>query len=116
VLRLVSDEDFDDRIVPGLFRRLPELDLVGVRDQGMAGIKDPDLLAWAAQHGRIVVTHDRNTMSGFAYDRVARGLPMAGVVVVSQDLAIGKAIDDLLVLVQCSSEEECKDRVQFIPL
>ena len=68
MLRLVSDENFNDPIVRGLFHRLPEMDLVRVYDEGMARIKDPDLLAWAAEKGRIVVTHDCNTMIGFADD------------------------------------------------
>ncbi len=53
MLRLISDQNFNELIVRGLFRRLPELDLIGVRDEGMERTKDPDLLAWAAEHRRM---------------------------------------------------------------
>ena len=40
---------------------------------------DPDILARAAAEGRIVLTHDRNTMTGFAATRVNAGQPMPGL-------------------------------------
>jgi hypothetical protein len=40
---------------------------------------DPDVLAGAAENNRIVLTHDRATMSDDAYARVAAGERMAGV-------------------------------------
>ena len=99
-----------------MFRRLPEIDLLRVIDEGMGGIKDQPLLAWAGEHDRIVLTHDRNTLVGFAYDRVVQGLPMPGVFVVDNELAIGRAIDELVLIVLCSGQEEWRDRVVFIPL
>ena len=116
MLRLVSDQNFNDPVVRGLFRRLPELDLVRVRDEGMERTKDPPLLAWAAEHGRIVLTHDRNTMPGFAYSRVTQGLPMPGVFVVDDTLPIGRAIEELEVIVMCSADDEWDNQVVFIPL
>ena len=49
MLRLAADENFDSRIVRGLLRVLPELDLVRVQDTELAAAPDPDVLAWAAQ-------------------------------------------------------------------
>ena len=37
MLRLAVDEDFDNRIVRGLLRLLPELDIVRVQDAGLMG-------------------------------------------------------------------------------
>src|SRR5437899_3151612 len=69
VIKLLSDENFDGDILRGLLRRLPDLDVVRVQDVGLAGTPDPDLLAWAAGEERILLTHDRATVPGFAYDR-----------------------------------------------
>jgi predicted nuclease of predicted toxin-antitoxin system len=82
VLRLVSDENFDGNIVRGLLARFPGLDLVRVQDAGLQRAPDPDILEWAASQGRILLTHDWKTVPGFAYDRVAGGEPMPGVLVV----------------------------------
>jgi hypothetical protein len=79
VLRRVSDENFAEAIVKGLVRRCPKLDLVRSRDEGLLGADDPGLLAWAAANQRVLLTHDRQTMPGHAYDRVvqARGSGIA---------------------------------------
>ena len=48
---------------------------------GLAHTPDPIILAWAASHGRILITGDLNTMVGFARDRVIAAQPMPGVLV-----------------------------------
>jgi predicted nuclease of predicted toxin-antitoxin system len=70
MLLLVSDENFNNDIVRGLLRRNPVLDIVRVQDVGLRGADDPDILEWAANENRVVLTHDAATMAGFAYDRV----------------------------------------------
>lgn len=115
-MNLLSDEDFNGRIVRGLLRRLPAIDLVRVQDVGLIEKHDTEVLAWAAQENRLVLTHDFATMIDFAYNRVAEGLPMPGVIAVPQDLAIGEAIDEILLLVECSAENEWENQVVFIPL
>src|SRR6185312_2783929 len=77
-MKLASDENFDGDIVRGLLRILPELDIVRVQDAGLAGSPDPIVLAWAAGAERVLLTHDRDTMPNFAYDRVRAGEPMPG--------------------------------------
>jgi predicted nuclease of predicted toxin-antitoxin system len=67
VTRLLTDENFDGDIVRGLLRRMPELDVVRVQDVGLAETPDPNILAWAAADQRILLTHDRDTVPGFAY-------------------------------------------------
>jgi predicted nuclease of predicted toxin-antitoxin system len=80
----------------GLLRRLPALDVVRVQDCGLEGRADPEILAWAADNGRVLLTHDRHTMVNFAYDRVRAGQPMPGVFLVSDLLPAGQAIDEVL--------------------
>ena len=73
MLRLLSDECFDGRIVRGLHHVAPTLDLVRVQDVGLSGIDDLAVLAWAAAEDRILLTHDRQTIPGFAYALLADG-------------------------------------------
>jgi predicted nuclease of predicted toxin-antitoxin system len=77
MLRLATDEDFNNRIVRGLLRRQPDLDILRVQDAGLAGKSDEDVLAWAASEGRILITHDVTTMIQTAYDRISAGLPQS---------------------------------------
>ncbi len=116
MLKLVSDENFNGDILRGLYRRRPDLDLVRVQDIELNGTPDPEILAWAALEGRIVLTHDRDTMPYFAYDRVRAGQAMPGVFLVSDLLPIGQAIDEILLAVDCLSPEECMNFVRYFPL
>src|SRR3990167_543187 len=79
MLRLAADENFNGDIVRGLLRRNPKLDIVRVQDVGLSGADDPSVLQWAADQGRIIVTHDISTLAKHAFDRIAAGQPMPGV-------------------------------------
>jgi hypothetical protein len=96
--------------------RRPDLDIVRVQDVGLSSAADPEVLAWSAVEGRVLLTHDRDTMPNYAYDRVRAGQPMPGVFLVSDLMQIGQAIDEILLAVECFTPEECRDFVRFFPL
>ncbi|NJL66905.1 MAG: DUF5615 family PIN-like protein [Oscillatoriales cyanobacterium RU_3_3] len=116
MLSLLSDENFNGDIVRGMFLRQPNLDLIRVQDVGLREVDDPAILAWAAMNGRILMTHDRATMPDFAYDRLVAGEPMAGVFVVNDRMPIRQAIDELILLIDCSEQEEWQGIVLYLPL
>src|SRR5690348_9460003 len=111
MLRLATDADVHGEIIRGLHRRRPEIDLVRTRDALGQGTPDPDILAWAAAENRVLVTNDRKTMVGFAYRRAAAGDPVPGVIVTTNEQAIGSAIDDILLIAECMSEDEIRDQI-----
>ena len=116
MIRLVTDENFDGDILRALRRRLPVLDIVRAQDEGLTATPDSTILAWAAAEGRIVLTHDRDTMPNFAYDRVRAGQSMPGVFLVSDLMPKGQAIEELLLAIQCLSPDECEGFVTYFPL
>lgn len=116
MLRLLIDQDLKQHILRGLRRRVPALDAVPAHEVGLSAAPDPELLAWAAAEGRVVVTHDRQTMPGHAADRVAAGEKMAGVFVVPRRLPISEVIDDLEIIVTCSLEGEWENTIRYLPL
>jgi Domain of unknown function (DUF5615) len=75
-MKFAADENFKSKIIRGLRRRNPWVDIVGVREAGLEGADDPTVLDWAAREGRILITHDIATISSPAYERVLAGLPM----------------------------------------
>ena len=116
MLRLASDFDVHGEILRGLRRRLPEIDLVRAQDALPKGTPDPEVLAWAAAENRVLVTNDRNTMIGFACQRVAGGEAVPGLLVTTNDQSIGSAIDDILLIATSMPEEEIRDQVVvFLP-
>ena len=116
MIRLLTDENFDHNILRGLVRRVPHLDFVLVQDVGLASQSDLILLKWAASKHRTIITQDRKTMIPYAEQLVKQGEPMGGLIVVPQSLGIGRAIDDLELMVECYSEEEMCDAIKRLPL
>lgn len=115
-MKFLADENFDNTIVRGLMRRKPDIDIVRVQDVGLSGEDDPIVLEWAAQENRILLTHDVATITRYAYERMAAGKPMSGVVEVTFDAPIGSVIDDILILLECSLEGELAGQIQYLPL
>jgi predicted nuclease of predicted toxin-antitoxin system len=116
VLRWAIDEDFNGRIVRGLLRRVRTLDLVRIQDVGLSGASDADVLEFAADDKRLLLTHDARTMPLRAYARVMAGNPMPGVVVCGQDVPIRQAIEDIILLDEASDAGEWDGVVMYLPL
>ncbi|PYP82362.1 MAG: hypothetical protein DMF61_26640 [Blastocatellia bacterium AA13] len=114
MLALLIDENFDQRILRGLRLRLPQLDYLIVQDIGLGGLDDPAVLDWAGTEGRVIVTHEVNTMTKFSSDRMKRLLLIPGVIVVPEQLEIGRAIDDLQVIVECSTPADLENQIQYV--
>ena len=116
MLRLGADENLNNDIIRGLQRRLPTIDLVRVQDVGLSGADDAQVLLWAATEQRVLVTQDVATITDHAYQRVRRGDPMPGVIEIARTVALRQAIDDLLLLAECSEPGEWDGRVIYLPL
>jgi hypothetical protein len=74
------------------------------------------VLEWAAQEDRILLTHDVATITRYAYERMAADQLMPGVIEVTFDAPIGRAIEDILLLLECSLEGELAGKIYYIPL
>ena len=116
MLRLLADENFNNSIVRVLLQRQPDLDLVRVQDVGLREAEDPEVLAWAAANGRIVLTHDKATMVNHACDRLAAGQPMPGLFVLPDPQDVAGGVDDVLEVVLCSAQAEWDGRVVYLPV
>lgn len=55
-------------------------------------------------------------MSLFAYERVAKSEPMPKVIVVPQKMAIGEAIEERVLVIECCLKDELTNRVLRLPL
>jgi hypothetical protein len=116
MLRLLIDEDVHGDIVNGLRRRQPTLDVVRVQDVGLSHTPDPDILEWAAQQGRVVVSVDKKTLAVAAWDRVARSEPMPGVAILRTILSIGQAVNELEIVTLAGNPEDVRDQVIYLPI
>jgi hypothetical protein len=113
---LLTDEDFNGRIIRGLLLRLPELDLVRAVEIDLGSTHDRLFLARAAEERRVLLTHDVSTMGGFAVERIEAGFPMAGMIAVQKRCPIGRAIEDILAFLVAGGIEDWTNRIEFVPL
>ena len=116
MLRLLADENFNGDIVRALLLRQPDLDIIRVQDVGLAGMSDPDILAWAAANNRIILTHDRATLPDYAFERLAIGDRLPGVFILNDRFPTGDATREILLVNACSEQLEWTDRVVYLPM
>jgi len=114
MLPLLSDEDLQGAIVDGLKLHFPGIDLVRVQDAGLMQTPDPIILEFAANQNRVIVTHDRNTMTAHAQDRMNQGLRMAGLIVLEQFINVGKAIQEVGTLAQAGDPGDLDGQILFL--
>ncbi len=116
MIKLLADENLDNTIIRGLLRRNPNINIVRVQDVGLVGEDDPSVLAWAAGDSRILLTHDVATMTHYAYERLANNLAMPGVIEIRTDASMGKVIEDIFIILECSVAEDLDGQIYYLPL
>ena len=111
-VRFLADEDIDAAIIKGLRSREPAIDIVDAKTAGLRGMKDPALLKLSAEQGRIMISHDRQTMTRHFRERLDSGEPTTGLFVCPQEPgAIGEIIESLLLVWAASQAEEWRDQI-----
>jgi hypothetical protein len=114
-MKFLADENFDGTILKGLLYHYPAADILRVQDVGLMGKDDPTVLKWASEEGRILITHDVNTITYYAYERLMLNEPMPGIIEVPADAPIGKTIEDLILFLSCSLEGEIEGQIIYLP-
>ena len=113
--RFQADENLNAKIVTGLLRREPSLDIQSAKNAGILGLDDVEVLTVAAREGRILVTHDRGTVPDHFATFVGESTS-AGVLIVSQKLGLQEVIEDVVLIWAASESEEWMNRIAYLPL
>ena len=111
---ILADENLSGPVVRALLQKEPALDLVRVQDVGLMEADDQRILKWAAEHNRVLLTHDRETVPHFAYERIRRGQKMTGVIVADDQAAPGRIVSSIAPLVDQKDPEQFRNRVFFV--
>jgi predicted nuclease of predicted toxin-antitoxin system len=115
-VRFLADEDVDGDLIRGLRTREPAMDVLDVKTAGLRGMADPALLELAAQQDRILITHDRHTMTRHFIERLDAGKPAPGVLILPQQRsAIGEVIESLLLVWTASRADEWRNQIAYLP-
>ena len=114
-VRFQADADLDGRILRGLRRVAPEIDILTAGHAGLAGLDDAEVLRIAAESGRILVSQDRRTMPAY-FARFSAGAESPGVILLREATPISTAIEELVLIWNASEAEEWVQRLVWIPL
>jgi len=115
-VRFLADADLNKAIVTGSVRREPSLDFLTAHDAGLRNMTDLQVLVLAAQLQRALVSHDAGSMpTHFRSFRNAGG-HSPGVFLIAQNLDVGTAIDELVLVWAASDAEEWENRLVWVPL
>jgi len=114
-VRFLLDENIPLAVYRQLQRKHSELNVVRVVDVGLMGEPDDVVLDFAASEGRVVLSRDKATLMEFAFARVEAGLPMSGLILVTQALSVGRLLEELELVIEFAVEAEFEAVVYFIP-
>ena len=114
MLRFQADNDLDQRIVLATRRLDLAIDFQTAPELGLHGRADPEVLALAAQQGRLLVSHDRRTMPGH-FETFIATQTSPGLVIVARTLPMGQAAAWLHLLWAASEAEEYVNILYSLP-
>jgi hypothetical protein len=105
--RFQADADLHADIVTGVLRREPTIDFQTARERLSGAMTDMEALALSAAEGRILVSHDVNTLPKHFRRFVADGRrAAAGVFLIPQSPPLSRAIDELVLIWSASDADE----------
>ena len=114
--RFQADNDLRGAIRTGVLRREPSIDFQSAHSAGLDGVPDPEVLRLAAEQGRILVSHDENSIPGFFQTFVAAGNRSPGVFMVSQGAPLGAVIESVVLVWVASDADEWSGRIVWLPI
>ena len=109
-----ADNDLQKAIVRGVVRLEAQVDFRSAQAARLDGVADEKVLGVAADEGRILVSHDFQTMPNH-FRNFTRQRRSPGVLLISQDLPAGQAIETLVLIWEASEADEWVNRVCLVP-
>ena len=113
-IRFQADNDLNKAIVRALVRREPAVDFRSAQAARLHSVPDPEVLMESARNGRILVSHDFQTMPEH-FREFVRKHHTPGVFLVPQDLPLGLAVDTLILVWAATNPNEWANKLCLIP-
>lgn len=114
-VRFLADADLNQIIVKAILRREPTIDFQTAQAAKLSGLEDEDVLAIAAEEGRLLVTHDRKTIPHH-FAEFIKSQASPGVLIVPQKLSVAKVVEDLILIWAVTEAKEWINRIHSLPL
>jgi hypothetical protein len=79
------------------------------------GISDPELLRWAEDAGRILITFDEQSLPGHLADHLRAGRHSPGVFTIRPAVHLPDLVEFLVLAAIASEPHEWQDRIAYVP-
>lgn len=114
--KFIADADLNEHLIFGLRRNEARVDFLNATDGRTRGIPDRRILEMAADAGRVIVSHDRNTMAEEFYRFLKEGRSSPGLIIVEQEFDEAEAIEELLLIWTVGDPEDLRDVIIWVPM
>ncbi len=116
--RFLIDENISPRYRTQLLYHEPSLTVLAVGDKGAPpkSTPDPEILVWCEQNQFSLITNNRESMPQHLSDHLTAGHHVPGIFTINLEVPMGLIIDQLLLIVGASHEDEYIDQITYIPL
>jgi Domain of unknown function (DUF5615) len=111
--KFLADENVNHAIVAGLRRLESGIDILGAHEAGLIGLPDSAVLQIAARTGRVVISHDRNTMIA-EFLTVIASTQHPGLLIVKHQRRIGTVIRKILGMREDMAADEFRNTVRHL--
>ncbi len=113
--RFLADEDLRGTLIDAVRRMAPALEITTVVEEGWSSATDEEVLQQAWNHQWLVISHDVNTLKGFAERRIAEGRGIHGLFLSPQNRSNRQVAECLILIWNASEFEEWRDRIVYLP-
>ena len=79
------------------------------------GCDDDEIIRWAAEQDRVVLSLDARTLCRALASRLAAGEHSPGIILLRNDLTVAEILELLQLVTHVSDREEWQDTVRWIP-
>jgi hypothetical protein len=120
ILRLLADADLNRAICRRRDSPKPGIGLQaccrfkGIEDVPLEGLDDLTVLDLAARDQRVLISHDVSTMPDHFRQYTRRNIS-SGLILVPQELSIGKAIENILVICEACNQDDIENKICLVP-
>ncbi|MDY7015879.1 MAG: DUF5615 family PIN-like protein [Cyanobacteriota bacterium] len=117
-LKYLIDENVTPIYTTQLRRKRPDIVVWAVGEIGTPpkSTLDPEILVWCEERSFILVTNNRRSMPVHLADHLMKGGHIPGIFILNPDLSIGQNIEELILIADCSFEDEYQDQIIHLPL
>ena len=116
--RYLIDENISPKYRTQLLNYEPSLTVLVIGDEGAPARSTPDpaILEWCEKNQFNLITNNRKSMPQHLSDHLAAGHHVPGIFTINLEVPMGLIIDQLILIISASDEDEYIDRITYIPL